>query len=268
MPACRWVPLLGSLFAASAALSCSSTDTSGLRANDGPRGGGTAGGGAGGAGGSGEAGAAGTAGGGAGGSSGVDGECVLEQDGRLVPRSCDLCADAECCEEQQGCDVGTPCGDLEHCVDTQCGSLDQYTCTEPGRPCEGLSTPAAIAAWNAKSDCLRIGPCMEACAQTCPSALVWQNAVCDSCVRGGCCAELQACDLGTPCGFLLACRGEFDCRNEACVDEHCAAERVAGEAGYGELSRCMFTECEDECYGGQSEAAGTGLGLSPLPPRF
>ena len=63
---------------------------------------------------------------------------------------------------------------------------------------------------------------------------------CEACSEDQCCAQMLACDDGTPCGDLVACLNE--CADTGCI-EACNAEHPAGVAPLNEWDTCVSREC-------------------------
>jgi hypothetical protein len=71
-----------------------------------------------------------------------------------------------------------------------------------------------------------------------------QDPSCDQCLQDECCAEVAACDIGTPCYDLLTC--EASCADAACIAA-CDAAFASGAAAASSLSQCFFTTCGFNC---------------------
>lgn len=196
----------------------------------------------------------------------TEGECAMERDIHWGPPECQECMDTECCEAQQGCDFGTPCHELERCLDFECGDLDQYECVEPGKPCAEYRTDEAALAWNVLHYCAEDEPCKVPCREDCRTKIRSPNESCDSCLRDNCCAELQGCDEGTPCSELIKCIERSGCATWECVDEKCAAERELGGTEHTDFLWCGDDHCQAECAAGStSDSTDTGGGAGALP---
>ena len=158
--------------------------------------------------------------------------------------------DDKCCVELQACDVGTPCGDMQACVETNCVGLDLNACTAIAGPCEGYNTNAAVTAWNARAACYNTGACGSACVPTCTSDIYMTDADCDDCARGSCCAQLQACNNGTACSDLVECFNTYNCTTEACLLANCPTAWANGRPAYDALNSCLEVGCPSVCPGG------------------
>jgi hypothetical protein len=77
---------------------------------------------------------------------------------------------------------------------------------------------------------------------------------CDTCLKGRCCAETQAC--GPACQALGACIGE--CLTEACVDG-CLAANPSGATQFEAVLDCAESRCEAEC----GDESGSDGGMTP-----
>lgn len=99
--------------------------------------------------------------GGGGGTGGGAGTCDVIKPNQTGNPTCDACVAEKCCSTLQNCDVGTECGELQDCGDLFCdGALDFVSCLEFN--CSFLLTAGAVAAWNARSDCMN-EPCLPSC---------------------------------------------------------------------------------------------------------
>jgi hypothetical protein len=158
--------------------------------------------------------------------------------------------DDKCCAELQACDVGTPCGDMQACVEANCGTLTLEACTAIAGPCEGVNTNPAVTAWNNRAACYNTGACGSTCVPTCASDIYMNDQGCDDCARNSCCAELQACNNGTACGDVITCLNTYNCTTEDCLTTNCPTAWANGRAGYDALNGCLETGCPTECPGG------------------
>jgi hypothetical protein len=84
-----------------------------------------------------------------------------------------------------------------------------------------------------------------------PSAcgsFVWDpDATCQGCIEKSCCAELQACDTGTPCAIVAACArpckpGDDACLN-TCINADANNHAGSGLSAYNALATCFGSHC-------------------------
>lgn len=70
-------------------------------------------------------------------------------------------------------------------------------------------------------------------------------ASCDDCMTKSCCAELQNCGSGTPCGAFLDCVASNCTSTDAnCIQTSCSAELKAATADVSTLSDCNTQKCQ------------------------
>jgi hypothetical protein len=85
-------------------------------------------------------------------------------------------------------------------------------------------------------------------------SFVWdQEPVCQGCVEKSCCAELHACDTGTPCALIAACArlckpGDDACLT-ACINEDSNKHAGSGLSAYDALSNCWGKNCNNTLTG-------------------
>jgi hypothetical protein len=80
-------------------------------------------------------------------------------------------------------------------------------------------------------------------------SFVWDpSSGCQGCMEKSCCAELRACDTGTPCALVAACGrpckpGDDACLT-ACINEDSNKHNGSGIAAYDALVNCFGKNCD------------------------
>ena len=180
----------------------------------------------------GTAGSGGTAG--TGGTGGTGG-CSLQRE-PSDDAACADCMEDQCCQVAEQCDAGTPCGLLTDCVFSRCAGLSINDCLV--LYCSAEGTNPAIAAWNARADCLN-GVCESDCGVggggSCQTTVSYGIPACDTCMQDSCCPELQACQPDSGCACLLT-GGSF-----------CTLGPDSFSL-YSTANSCEFDNCFSECF--------------------
>jgi hypothetical protein len=86
-------------------------------------------------------------------------------------------------------------------------------------------------------------------------AFVWDTqASCQTCMQAECCSELEACDTGTPCAEIAACKamcqpGDDGCLG-ACIQADASMHQGDGLTAYANLYGCFGSTCEQgmDCF--------------------
>lgn len=75
---------------------------------------------------------------------------------------------------------------------------------------------------------------------------------CQSCMEGSCCAELRACDTGTPCAIVAACGRACKAGDDACLTTCINADSNmhggSGLSAYDALLQCFGDHCDNTNY--------------------
>jgi hypothetical protein len=76
---------------------------------------------------------------------------------------------------------------------------------------------------------------------TCGTLHISPNATCEHCAQATCCAQLLACDHGTPCGQIIQCLVNCAGSTMACTSA-CTQKFPAGVGAFQAVSMCL-TQC-------------------------
>jgi hypothetical protein len=75
------------------------------------------------------------------------------------------------------------------------------------------------------------------------------DAICESCMQGACCPQMQNCSTGTPCYELISCFATYcsEASDPNCVTQFCPDELAAGGPAADALYNCAQSSCPTEC---------------------
>jgi hypothetical protein len=81
---------------------------------------------------------------------------------------------------------------------------------------------------------------------------------CETCIEGACCAELAACDTGTPCNDLFNCLGACASGDMAC-QMACTTAQSAGVSDAQALVNCYDNNCKTDMACSTGEICSSGV---------
>jgi hypothetical protein len=169
---------------------------------------------------------------------------------------CATFADAKC--KNDNCE--SDCEDAQSNTPPRCQSKADavYTCAANSKnvSCDDSGKPA-LAAGECTDELTALTSCLNdpsgsgndggpsGTGGTCAPKLI-QNASCDSCRKGSCCAESGACENNQDCLTIFQCISTNQCQDQNCITD-CANKSPNGTQAAAAFYDCLQNHCASEC---------------------